>query len=210
MRSESFRPPLTLEGRYVRLVPLDPAHAPALRVAANDPEIRRYLLDGPGTTREDLDAVIALLLGRQKLGTDLPFTTVRASDGVPVGMSRFLHIDRPNDAVEIGGTWLDSRYWRTPFNTESKYLLLRHAFDREGVHRVCLQSDVRNVRSRRAILRLGAVEEAVLREDRLLPDGGYRSSVFFSILQPEWPAVRRRLEEALSRPWSPPNGIVPR
>lgn len=210
MRSESFRPPLTLEGRYVRLVPLDPAHAPALRVAANDPEIRRYLLDGPGTTREDLDAVIALLLGRQKLGTDLPFTTVRASDGVPVGMSRFLHIDRPNDAVEIGGTWLDSRYWRTPFNTESKYLLLRHAFDREGVHRVCLQSDVRNVGSRRAILRLGAVEEAVLREDRLLPDGGYRSSVFFSILQSEWPAVRGRLEEALLRPWSPPDGIVPR
>lgn len=210
MRSESFRPPLTLEGRYVRLVPLDPAHAPALRVAASDPEIRRYLLDGPGTTREDLDAVIAVLLDRQKLGTDLPFTTVRASDGVPVGMSRFLHIDRANDAVEIGGTWLDSRYWRTPFNTESKYLLLRHAFEGEGVHRVCLQTDVRNVRSRQAILRLGAVEEAVLREDRLLPGGGYRSSVFFSILQSEWPAARRRLEEALSRPWSPPNGIVPR
>jgi len=203
MRSESFRSPLTLEGRLVRLVPLEPAHALALRRAGNDPEVGRYLLNGPGTTRADIEALIDLLLQRQSEGTDLAFTTTRASDGLPIGMTRFLHIDRANEAVEIGGTWLDRRYWRTPFNTESKYLLLRHAFEREEVHRVYLQTDLRNERAQRAIERLGAVREAVLREDRLLADGRYRSSVFYSVLRNEWTRVKRDLESKLARPWAP-------
>jgi N-acetyltransferase len=204
MRVESFRPPLTLEGRSVRLVPLDPIHAVRLREAGQDREVFRFLQNGPGTTREEMNALIRLLLQRQTEGTDLAFTIVETSRDLPVGMTRYLHIDRPNDAVEIGGTWLDRRHWRTPLNTESKYLLLRHAFEREEAHRVCLQTDVRNERSQRAIERLGAVREAVLRDDRLLPDGGYRSSVFYSILASEWPTVKRSLEEKLSRPWTAP------
>ena len=203
MRPESFRPPVTLEGRFVRLVPLERAHAAALWVAGRDPEVFRYLVNGGGSTELDMEQLIALLLRRQADGTDLAFTTLRAKDGVPVGMTRFLHIFREHDAVEVGGTWLDSRYWRTPFNTESKLLLLTHAFEREGAHRVCLQTDQRNLRSQRAIERIGGVREAVLREDRLLSDGTYRTSVFYAILRSEWPEVRARLEERLARPWTP-------
>jgi N-acetyltransferase len=159
------------------------------------------MLNGPGRSLEEMDALIALLLDRQASGTDLAFTIVRADDGRAVGMTRFLHIDRPDDAVEVGGTWLDRRCWRTPINTESKYLMLGHAFDVERAHRVCLQTDRRNERSQRAIERLGAVREAELREDRLLPSGAYRTSVMYSILASEWSTVKRGLEQQLARPW---------
>jgi len=205
MRPESFRPPVTLEGRIVRLLPLDASHRIALWNAGADPEVGRYMLNGPGATPEETDALIALLLARQAAGTDLAFTTVRSSDGQPVGMTRFLHIDRANDAVEVGGTWLGRRWWRTPFNTESKYLMLGYAFDVEHAHRVCIQTDLRNERSQHAIERLGAVREAVRREDRLLPSGAYRTSVIYSIVIDEWPSMKRRLEEQLTRPW---NGSV--
>ena len=187
----------------MRLVPLERAHRDALVVAAQDPGVGQYLLEPPGTTPQAMDATIATLLERRFAGTDLPFTTLRASDGRPIGMTRYIAIDRPNDSVEIGGTWLDRRLWRTPFNTESKYLLLTHAFEKEGAHRVWLRTDVLNERSQRAIERLGAVREAVLREHLLLPSGRYRSSVYFSILANEWPNVKRGLEEKLDRPWTP-------
>lgn len=205
MRSESFRIYPALNGRYVRLVPLDLAHRDALVEAAQDPEVGRYILTAPGTTPDEMEAVIRTLLARKAEATDLPFTTVRASDAKPVGMTRYLDIDRPNSSVEIGGTWLHRRLWRTPFNTESKYLLLRHAFETEGAHRVFLKTDVRNERSQHAIERLGAVREAVLREHILLPRGEYRSSVFYSILASEWPRVKQDLEQKLARPWTPPD-----
>jgi len=206
MEADGFRAPRTLPGRYVELVPLVAAQRVPLLYAARDPEVRRYLRNGPGTTLTEIDGLIALLLERQRLGTDLPFTTLRLPDRRPIGMTRYLRIERPDRAVEIGGTWLDSEFWRTPINTESKYLLLRHAFEDERVHRVQLQTDSRNERSQRAIERLGAVREAVLREDVLLPGPYYRSSVIYSILEPEWPAVKRRLEGSLARPWPAAGG----
>ncbi len=211
MQRESFRTPVTLTGRWVRLVPLAPSHAKALRVAARDPEVRRYLLNGPGETHEEMDALIALLLERQKAGTDLPFTTVLRADDRPVGMTRFHHIDRDNLSVEVGGTWLDSALWRTPVNTESKFLLFRYAFETEKVHRVCLRTDLRNERSQRAIARLGAVREAVFRDDRLLPDGSFRTSVAYGVLASEWPRVRSGLETMLAHDWNPPEllGLAP-
>ncbi len=201
---ESFRAPVTLTGRWVRLVPLAPSHAKPLRAAAQDPEVRRYLIHGPGETQEEMDALIALLLERQKAGTDLPFTTVLRADDRPVGMTRFLHIDRTNLSVEVGGTWLDSALWRTPVNTESKFLLFRYAFETEKVHRVSLRTDLRNERSQRAIARLGAVREAVFRDDRLLADGSFRSSVASGVLASEWPRVRSGLEGMLAHEWNPP------
>ena len=204
MRGESFRPPVTLEGRYVELVPLALAHRDALRAAADDPEVGRYLLEGPGTTLDDIERQITRLLERQASGTDLPFTILRATDRRPVGMTRYLSIDRPNGVVEIGGTWLDRRLWRTPFNTDAKYLLLRHAFEGEGAHRVFLKTDARNERSQRAIERIGAIREAVMREHLLLENGHYRSSVYYGLLAPEWPHVKAELEAKLERPWSPP------
>lgn len=208
MREASFRSPLAFAGRYLRLVPLVEGHAAALADAGRDPDVRRYLLTPPGTSFDDMAGLIAVLLDFQRRGDELPFAIVRASDGAPVGMTRYLRIDRPNDSVDIGGTWFDRRYWRTPFNTESKYLLLRHAFETEGAYRVALQTDRRNLRSQAAIERLGAVREAELREDRLLPDGTFRTSVHYSILTEEWPNVKRFLESQLARGWggSAPGG----
>ena len=201
---ESFRTPVTLTGRWVRLVPLALSHAPTLRVAARDPEVRRHLLNGPGETLEEMRSLIAFRLERQQAGTDLPFATLLRADDRPIGMTEFLHIDRSNCSVEIGGSWLDSAFWRTPVNTESKYLMLRHAFETEKVHRVTLQTDLRNERSQRAIARLGAVREAVFRDDKLRADGTYRTSVFFGVLVSEWPGVRAGLEAMLAREWKSP------
>jgi N-acetyltransferase len=203
MRPESFRPPVTLYGQFVRLIPLASVDRVALWNAGADPEVGRYMLHGPGTTLEEMDALIAYLLAQQATGSDLPFTILRSEDGRAMGMTRFLHIDRENDAVEVGGTWLDRRGWRTPLNTESKYLMLGYAFEVEHAHRVCLQTDSRNERSQRAIERLGAVREAVLREDKVLRDGSYRTSVMYSIVASGWPTVKRGLEGQLSRPWKP-------
>ena len=203
MRPERFRPPLTLAGRHVELVPLQRSQAAALRQAARDPEVSRFLVHPVGPTLEDVQALVDLLLDRQATGTDLAFATRLRATGDVVGMSRFLHIDPEDDSVEIGGTFLDSTYWRSPLNTDAKLAMLRFAFEDASVHRVWLQTDLRNERSQAAIARLGAVREGTHREDRRLPNGVYRSSVVFSILASEWPPVRERLEAALRRDWRP-------
>ena len=201
-----FEHPVTFSGRWVRLVPLDASHAAGLRAAARDPEVGRYLLHSPGTTFEEMQALIAQIQSAERAGTVRAFTTMRKSDGRPIGMTNFLNIDPENRSVEIGGTWLDSTFWRTPVNTEAKYLMLRHAFETEKVHRVSLQTDLKNERSQRAIARLGAVREAVFRDDKLLSDGSFRTSVVYGILESEWPTVKANLEVMLARPWpaSPP------
>jgi len=209
VRDRSFRPPVELLGTWVSLVPLRAEHRDDLRYAARDPEILRYLAVGPGRTTEEMEAYIALLLSRQEAGTDLPFTLVAREDGRAVGMTRFIHIDRENDSVEIGGTWLDRTRWRSPLNTEAKFLMLRHAFEVEGAHRVWLQTDLRNERSQRAIARLGATREGVHRGDRVVQGGYHRSSVIYSVLADEWPRVRHRLERLLARSWAPAPGAAP-
>ena len=203
MRPERFRPPIRLSGRYVDLLPLERAHAPGLLAALRDPEVQRYLARPVGTTLAEVEATVDFLLGHQTAGTDVPFATRLRSSGTIVGMTRYLRLDPENDSVDIGGTYLDSRYWRTPLNTDAKLTMLRHAFDAGEVHRVSLQTDLRNTRSQAAIARLGAVREGVLREDRHLPSGYYRSSVLFSILAAEWPEIRHRLEAKLVQPWDP-------
>jgi N-acetyltransferase len=209
MQPERFRPPLTLTGQHVELVPLERSHAPALLHAARDPEVRKFLIQPLGPSPAEAEALVDLLLARQAAGTDLAFTTRLRSNGTVVGMTRFLHIDPENDAVEIGGTFLDSVYWRPPLNTDAKFLMLRHAFEVATVHRVVLQTDLRNERSQVAIARLGAIKEGLLREDRLLPSGTYRTSVVYSILAWEWPKVRERLEAALRNEWTPPGVGAP-
>ncbi len=205
MHPGSFRTPVTLSGKYVELVPLERAHRDALWDSANHPEVWRFLRTGPVSSVQDLDTVIATLLAAQSAGTDLPFTTRLVPLHRAIGMTRFLRIDRGNQWVEIGGTWLDPAYWRTPVNTEAKWLMLRYAFEVEGAHRVQLQTDSRNERSQHAIARLGAVREGVLREDVLLTDGYFRSSVYYSVLASEWPGVRSDLESRLTRPWTAPD-----
>lgn len=201
---DGFRTPLALDGRWIRLIPLEPAHAGALRVAARDPHIGKFMLNGPSSQFEEMNALIALLLERHRVGTDLPFTTILRASGRVVGMTRYLNIDRTNRSVEVGGTWLDSALWKSPINTESKYLLFRHAFESEQVHRVSLQTDRRNERSQRAIERLGAVREAEFRDDKLLRDGTFRTSVVYGVLISEWPTVKAGLEAKLAVNWESP------
>jgi N-acetyltransferase len=203
VRPEAFRTPLTLHGRYIDLVPVDRSQIEALAQAGRDPAIWEFIRFRPGNTGGRMADLVDFYLERQRTGQDLPFTTIWRDGRRPIGMTRFLDIDRPNNWVEVGGTWLDSAYWRTPINTESKLLMLRHAFDTEQVHRIQIKTDSRNVRSQHAIERLGAVREGVVRDHMILPDGFVRSSVYYSILAREWPEVRTRLERFLARPWDP-------
>jgi RimJ/RimL family protein N-acetyltransferase len=139
------------------------------------------------------------ILSRAEKGTDLPFVAVHLASGRVAGATRYLNI-MPNDrGLEIGGTWYGPEFQRTVVNTECKYLLLQHAFERLGCIRVQLKTDLRNERSQKAIERIGALKEGVLRNHMILPDGHYRHSVFYSILDTEWPDVKKCLEERMSR-----------
>ena len=196
-----FRPPLVLEGRFATLIPMKPAHAAALARAGDDPEIWRFLPYGPCRTEESMSALIALLSDRERAGTDLCFTVVERAGGTPVGMTRYLEIDRGHRRAEIGGTWYAPSARRTPINTECKRLLLSHAFEVEGANRIQFKTDLRNERSQRAIERVGARREGVLRDHMVMPDGYVRSSLVYSIVRSDWPEVRERLDRLLARPW---------
>lgn len=204
-----FRPPVVLEGARLRLEPLTLEHAAPLFPIGAQPEVWQFLSYGPFDTLELMEGHIRQLLERQRLGTDLAFAIRRRSDLVLVGMTRFLNIARENETVEVGGTWFDSRYWRGPYNTESKRLMLAYAFESEGAHRVVIQTDLRNERSQRAIERIGGRREGVLREERIVRDGYRRSSVVYAILVDEWPAIRARLDAWIARPWAEPVGSTP-
>ncbi len=203
-----FQRPVTLRGRFVDLVPLERAHVTDLARAGRDPEIWRYLRIGPGRTEGEMQALVEELLAREAAGDVLPFTVLARADSAVLGMFRYLEIDRPDHAVELG-TWLTPSVWRTPVNTELKYLGLRYAFEDEGCHRVQLKTDLRNRRSQRAIERLGAVREGILRDHFRRRDGSYRTSVYYSLLAPEWPTVRAALEAKLARPWHGPADRAP-
>ena len=189
--------PLSLTGRVVRLEPLSLEHVPALAQAGNDPDIWRFMRYGVVDTEDKMRDLVHYLLRQQAKGTDLPFIVFHIADGRPVGMTRYMDIRPADRAVEIGGTWYASAYQHTAVNTECKYLLLRYAFETLDCIRVQLKTDLRNERSQRAIERLGAVREGVLRDHMILPDGTVRSSVYYSILAAEWPAVKTRLENML-------------
>jgi RimJ/RimL family protein N-acetyltransferase len=153
---------------------------------------------GTVDSREKMRAFITELLELRQAGTDLPFTVVFRETGRAIGMSRYLNIEPANRTVEIGGTWYRPEYQRTRVNTECKFLLLRHAFETLDCIRVQFKADVRNERSQRALERIGAVKEGVLRDHMILPDGTVRSSAFFSILAGEWPGVKAQLIRKLS------------
>ena len=189
--------PLTLTGRVVRLEPLSEAHVPDLTVAGQDERIWRYMPYGLVTTEEKMRAWVQEILSRQARGTDLVFAVVHLETGRAVGSTRYMDIQPGNRGLEIGGTWYGLAFQRTAVNTECKYLLLRHAFEVLGCLRVQLKTDLRNERSQKAIERIGAVREGVLRHHILMPDGYVRSSVYYSILAAEWLAVKAKLEEKL-------------
>lgn len=189
--------PITLEGRVVRLEPLALHHVPGLLAHAQDESIWRYLPSGSLHTEPLLLAHMQLLWQQQAQGKTLPFAVIYRATEQAIGMTRFMDIRPEHRGVEIGGSWYGAAYQRTAVNTEAKFLLLQHAFDVWGCLRVQLKADARNTRSLRAIQRLGAVYEGVLRQHFIMPDGYVRDSVMYSILDKEWPAVKARLQELI-------------
>jgi RimJ/RimL family protein N-acetyltransferase len=185
--------PVTLEGRHVRLEPLLAEHEEALIAAASDGELWNSTVTIV-PTRATMAAYIEAALHGLAQGRELPFVIVQKTSGEVVGTTRFYEIE-PNDRrVAIGYTWLSKSTQRTAVNTESKLLLLTHAFEHWRCIRVELITDVLNQQSRTAILRLGAQEEGILRSHMIMPNGRIRDSVVFSITAEEWPEVRARLE----------------
>ena len=191
--------PVVLTGRHVRLEPLTEEHAPGLAEMGAGQTFWDFMLYGNINTVDDMHNWVLDILARAEKGTDLPFVAIHLASGRVAGATRYLNIMPKDRGLEIGGTWYGPEFQRTPVNTECKYLLLRHAFETLGCIRVQLKTDLRNERSQKAIERIGAVREGVLRNHMILPDGRYRHSVFYSILDTEWPEVKKRLEAMMNR-----------
>jgi N-acetyltransferase len=191
--------PEKLEGSAVRLEPLRPEHAAMFWEVANGAasEIFRwmpYRMD----TSDDMRRYVEKAFADQARGESIVFATLDRRAGLVVGSTRFMNIDRANRRVEIGSTWIAPRWQRTAINTEAKYLMLRHAFEEWQCIRVELKTDALNQPSRNAILRIGAREEGTLRRHLITWSGRVRDTVYFSILDSEWPQVKARLEARIT------------
>ena len=188
------------------LEPLSVAHARDLFASfAEDPTIWRWLPISPPASETEMRAGIDAHLKRQAAGEALAFAQVNIETGRAVGVTNYLDITAADGGLEVGGTWLGKRAQRTGINREAKYLLLRHAFEALGAFRVQLKTDARNEQSQRAIARLGAVREGVLRKHKLCWDGFIRDSVLFSVIDSEWPAVKSALEATVLTGAPPPD-----
>jgi RimJ/RimL family protein N-acetyltransferase len=191
--------PVVLTGKHVRLEPMTEAHVPGLAEIGVGQTFWDFMLYGNINTVDDMRNWVRDILSRAEKGTDLPFVVIHLASDRVAGATRYLNIMPKDRGLEIGGTWYGPEFQRTPVNTECKYLLLGHAFERLGCIRVQLKTDSRNERSQKAIERIGAVKEGILRNHMILPDGRYRHSVFYSVLDTEWPDVKQRLEELMKR-----------
>ena len=189
--------PITLIGRWARLEPLALAHAPGLLEAARDDEVWRYLPTHKPNTLPEMHSWIESAVGDQRAGARYPHAIIELASGRVAGSTSYLDPSPHDRHIEIGWTWLGRDFWRTPINTECKYLLLKHAFETLECIRVQLKTDLRNERSQRAIERIGGVREGVLRKVVIVKNGFQRSTVYFSILDDEWPAVKASLERRM-------------
>jgi len=196
MDVQSMQPALV--GRIVELKPLQPGHSQGLLCAAADGELWNLaatVVPGPAT----IDDYVACALAGRRAGTVMPYTIVLRGTGAICGSTRFWKIDRMNRKLEIGHTWLSASVQRSGVNTEAKYLLLAHAFEVMACVRVQFTTDELNDASRAAILRIGAKQEGIVRNERIMPDGRKRNSVRFSIIDSEWPDVKAMLLQKMRR-----------
>ena len=191
--------PVTLSGQRVRLEPIGLQHSENLYDVGRDEVIWRYLPRPAFLDLEDAKGWVRGCLSLLEKGERVQFAVVLPESSQAIGSTGYLDIDRPNRALEIGMTWYGVNYQRSFVNTECKHLLLKHAFEDLGARRVCLKTDSRNERSQRAIERIGGVREGVLRNHRITWDGLNRDSVYYSIIEEEWPKVRENLEGLLGR-----------
>lgn len=198
MTASWIRPDLVLAGRHVRLTPLEPSHASGLYAVGRDAEIWKYV---PFAVREpsDMERYVHAALEARNRGECFPFAITEASTGNLIGSTRYYALAPAHRNLEIGYTWLERSHWRTAANSECKYLLLAYAFGELACLRVALRTDARNLRSRAAMERFGAVREGVFRKHMILPDGHVRDSVYYSVTDEDWPGVRTFLEASLER-----------
>jgi RimJ/RimL family protein N-acetyltransferase len=195
-QSEMKIGPVVLEGSHVRLEPLTWAHQAGLCEVGLEEELWRWI-PVPVRTCAEMAGYIETALKEQANGVSLPFVQIEKATGRAIGSTRYGNIERAHHRVEIGWTWIGQAWRRTAVNTEAKYLLLRHAFETLGCLRVELKTDSLNQRSRNAILRIGAKEEGIFRNHMITASGRVRHTVYFSVIDSEWPQVKARLEEKL-------------
>lgn len=178
--------PATLEGRIVRLVPMERSHADALLAAASFPQLWRWTATTPMSTPDEMRAYMDTALGERAAGRALPFVTVELASGEIIGSTRFANVSVNDRRVEIGWSWIRPDRQRTGANSEAKALMLKHAFDVLGALRVEIKADALNARSRAAIERLGGSYEGTLRQHMVVLNGRVRDTVYYSILDTEW------------------------
>ncbi|MEV4514160.1 bifunctional pyridoxamine 5'-phosphate oxidase family protein/GNAT family N-acetyltransferase [Dactylosporangium sp. NPDC049525] len=184
----------TLRGRHLVIEPLDHAHTAGLFAALDDAEVWTHLTVARPASAAQMAAIVDAAI---KDPTRMPFVQRNPDNGEILGSTSYYAIDEGRRSIAIGHTMLGRPHWRTAINTESKLLLMAHAFDTLGAMRVEWHTDIRNERSQQAIARLGAEREGVLRSHRQRPDGSWRDTVCFAMLADEWPAARERLTSAL-------------
>ncbi|WP_251880035.1 GNAT family protein [Achromobacter sp. Marseille-Q4954] len=184
--------PVTLAGEVVRLEPLTASHAEPLAQVGLHPELWR-LQPEPVQTLDDMQRYVDRALAGQRDGNCLPFVIVRQDNGQVIGATRYMDIALAHKRLEIGGTWLTPASQRSGANTEAKFLLLQHAFETIGIMRIVFKTELSNMQSRQAILRIGGVEEGVFRKHLIAQSGRARDMVYFAILDEDWPAVKARL-----------------
>lgn len=192
-----LRPDTLLRDEAVMLRPLEVEDIAGLWAVAQEAEIWKYMRAGLVDSEEKMRAWVRSALEARAKGGDFPLVTIEMPSGIIAGATRYMTIDAPNRSLEIGGTWIGAQFRRSKVNTHAKYLMLRHAFEELGCVRVQLRTDSRNERSQRAIERIGAKREGIFRKDFIYPDGYQRDTVFYSVIEPEWPEVKARLEEML-------------
>ena len=189
----------TLEGMLVRLEPMTRAHEDGLWEASRDERTWQWLSVRQPRTRHEMRDYLDSALANAAAGVELPLVTIRREDGRVVGSTRYLALRPEHRSVEIGWTWLHPDAWQTGINVEAKLLMLEHAFERMGCHRVELKTDARNERSRAAMAALPAQFEGVHRKQMIVRDGQRRDSAWYSVIDDEWPQVRANLLRRLGR-----------
>jgi RimJ/RimL family protein N-acetyltransferase len=196
----AFVEPVTLEGRHVLLSPMTRARADAIAAALGEAAADGSMWESKVTTiprPEGARAYVDVALAELDAGVSMPFVTIDRASGRTVGSTRYMSIEAPHRRLEIGTTWIGKSFQRTAINTEAKYLMLRHAFETLRCIAVDLRTHEKNLQSRVAIERLGAKLDGLLRNHRIMPDGGLRNTATYSIIDSEWPEVKARLEARL-------------
>jgi N-acetyltransferase len=192
MSPSTLLEPVTLEGRLVRLEPMSAHHLDGLEQVALDPELWRWMLARP-TDRAGLEAWMSAAMANAAEGSELPFVTVDRASSRPIGSSRYLNIVAEHRRLEIGWSWVARAWQRTGANREAKLLMLTHAFEALGCHRVEFKTDSLNEASRAALLGIGATFEGIFRNHMVMPEGRLRHSAYYSVVDEEWPGVKARL-----------------